>query len=250
MLMLLSHPLQSFKVDSLTRRWAAFLLLLLVWGVSFCFFLKPPGDPDFSQLLFWYEDMQEAADPYAFMMQNPFDTVFTWQNVIYIGAFFLYMFFLYLSGLFYFVMYICDKREVAFKRVPYVFFSRVGWIVLLTGVTFFPALLMFSVLPYVFLVLIPALYALPGLVFFEKKNSFSAIAGSINVTRGMKFSIFFELSVIVLIFMLINGVLSWILNTDSVGYFMVYGFVMSYFTLVVARNMGIRYHMITMLSKE
>lgn len=250
MLMLLSHPLQSFKVDSLTRRWAAFLLLLLVWGVSFCFFLKPPGDPDFSQLLYWYEDVQEAADPYTFMMQTPLNTVFTLQNVIYICAFFVYMFFLYLCGLFYFVMYICDKREVAFKRVPYVFFSRVGWIVLLTVVTFFPALLMFSVFPYIFLVLIPALYALPGLVFFEKKNAFSAVTGSITLTRGMKFSIFFELSIISLIFMLINGILPLVLNTDSIGYFMVYGFVLAYFTLVVARNMGIRYHMITILSKE
>lgn len=250
MFMLLSHPLQSFKVDSLTRRWAAFLLLLLVWGVSFCFFLKPPGDPDFSQLFFWYEDVQEAADPYAFMMRNPLSTVFTWQNIIYICSFFLYLFFLYLSGLFYFVMYICDKREVAFRRVPYVFFSRVGWIVLLTVVSFVPALLVFSVLPYLYLVLIPALYALPGLVFFEKKNAFLAVAGSIAVTRGMKLSIFFELSIISLVFMLINAVLSWTLHSDSIGYYMVNGFVMAYFTLVVARNMGIRYHMITILSKE
>ncbi len=250
MLMLLSHPLQSFKIDSLTRRWAAVLLLLLVWGVSFWFLFSPPGDPDFSQFLYWYEDVQEASDPYSFMMEHPMSSVFTLQNVIYMGAFFLYMFFLFLSGLFYFVMYVCDKREVAFKRVPYVFFSRVGWIFLLTVVMFFPVILLFSIFPYIFLFLIPALYALPGLVFFEKKNSFSAIGGSLIATHGMKLAILVELFIIMLVFFLINVIMTLVLNTDSIGYYMVYGFVTAYFTLVFGRNMGIRYHMITMLSKE
>ena len=43
MTMIFSKPFNSFQVDSLSKRWAAVLLLLFAWGVSFLFFMFPPG---------------------------------------------------------------------------------------------------------------------------------------------------------------------------------------------------------------
>ena len=81
--MILSKPFQSFQIDSLSKRWAAVLLLLFAWGVSFWFLKYPPGDPDFSQFMYWYEDMMEAEDYISFVEANPFEKAFTIDNMVY-----------------------------------------------------------------------------------------------------------------------------------------------------------------------
>ncbi len=248
--MIISQPFKSFQVDSLSKRWAAVLLLLFVWGVSFCFFLAPPGDPDFSQIMFWYEDAMQAEDVYQFMTQTPLASVITLQNCLYVISFLGYVFFLFLCGLFYFVMYVCDLRKVPIARAPKIYFSRVGWFLVFTAVAFIPIVLLFSFLPYMFLILIPALYAMFGIIFFDKKNPFSAMAESIVATFGHKLSIFIELTVIVSIYYCINIVISAVLHEGTLGMALVSSFVTAYFTLVIARNMGTRFHMITMLKKE
>lgn len=225
------------------------LLLLFVWGVSFWFFLTPPGDSDFSQLMFWYEDAMEAEDAYNFMLQHPMEKVISFGNIIYAVSFLGYLFFLVLSGLFYFVMYVCDLREVPLSKAPKIYFSRVGWIVLFAIVTFIPMMLMMNYLPFIFLFLIPAFYAMAGITFFEKQNAFTACAKSVVATYGHKMSIFLELVVIAAIYYVIMFAVNSILKEGSIGIAMVSSFVVAYFTLVLARNMGTRFHMITILPK-
>jgi len=247
--MIISQPFRSFQVDSLSKRWAAILLLLFVWGVSFWFFLTPPGDPDFSQIMYWYEEAVNAEDSYTYITANPLAKVITFGNVIYVLSFLAYVFFLVLSALFYFVMYVCDLREVPVSRAPKIYFSRIGWVILFAIVAFVPMMLMLNFLPFVYLIFIPACYAMAGIIFFEKKNAFSAMAGSVVATYGHKMSIFLELVVITAIYYMIMLGTTAILKDGSIGLALVSSFVTAYFTLVIARNMGTRFHMITMLRK-
>lgn len=246
--MILSSPFKSFQIDSLSKRWAAVLLLLFVWGVSFWFQIAPPGDPDFSQLMYWYEDASKAEDMYAFMDTNPITNVLSWDNALYFFSALVYAYFLFLCGHFYFVMYVCDLRKVPLSRAPSIYFSRIWWIILFSICVAVPAMLMFSVLPFFFLYWIPAMYARSGLVFFEKQDSFTATLKSLSKTRGHKLSIFLELTVILMLYLLIIATVNAVLSEGSIGIGLVRSFVVSYFTLVISRNMGKRYHMITILS--
>ncbi len=247
--MIISQPFKSFQVDSLSKRWVAVLLLLFVWGVSFWFFLTPPGDSDFSQIMFWYEDMMKAEDTYIFVSQHPFNDVVTIGNLVYAFSCVAYVFFLLLSALFYFVLYVCDLREVPLKKAPKIYLSRVGWVFLFAIVAFIPILIFLNYFPFIFLFLIPACYAMAGIIFFEKKNAFSAVTGSIVATFGHKMSIFLELIVISFLYYLIMTIVRAVLTDGSPGIALVSSFVTAYFTLVVARNMGTRFHMITILKK-
>lgn len=249
--MVFSSPLKSFQVDSLTKRWVAIMLLILVWGVSFCFIFMPLGDPDFSQYAYWLEDLMKSEDAAsAFTSANPFGTVLTTGNIVYLGCAILYLFFLELVAWFYFVVYTCDLRKVPFQKSLVIFVKRIWWLILLELVAFVPFLLVCSVLPVVLLFYLPALYALPGLVFFEKMDAFSAIPKSFRKTTGHKISILLDWLVIFAIYFVLMRISYWILNEGSAGIALVEAFVSAYFTLVIGRHMGIRYHMITSLSRE
>ena len=247
--MILSKPFESFKVDSLSKRWAAVLLLLFAWGVSFLFLQFPIGDPDFSQLFYWYEDMSEASDYIAYIDSHPFTNVFTMQNVIYICSVMGYIALMHLIGLFYFTMYVCDLREVPLSKAPKIYLTRIWWLILYSATLVIPALFALAIFPYIFLFLIPAIYIRSGLVMFEKKDIYTATVTSFSKTRGHKFSIFIELAVIFLICTAIRFVVNNLLASGSPGLNLVEAFLLAYFVLVIFRNMGTRFHMITVLNK-
>ena len=72
---------------------------------------------------------------------------------------------------------------------------------------------------------------------------------SFSKTRGHKFSIFIELAVIFLICTAIRFVVNNLLASGSPGLNLVEAFLLAYFVLVIFRNMGTRFHMITVLNK-
>ncbi|MBP5491374.1 MAG: hypothetical protein J6Y08_00850 [Clostridiales bacterium] len=226
------------------------LLLLLVWGVSFWFFYSPPGDPDFSQYIYWTEDLMEAEDYYAAYEATPVTSVLTWGNALYAVSFFGYCFLLYLIGLFYFVLYVCDLRQVKLSHAPKIYFTRIWWIILFTLLASMPFLVTLAMMPPILIFLIPALYALPGLVLFEKKDAFTSSWASAVKTHGHKLSIIIEVTAILLLWYLLSGITGAILHNGSIGFCLVKSFITAYFTLVLARNMGLRYHMITILEQE
>jgi len=248
--MILSKPFQSFQIDSLSKRWAAVLLLLFAWGVSFWFLKYPPGDPDFSQFMYWYEDMMEAEDYISFVEANPFEKAFTIDNMVYMLSVGVYISVMYLIGLFYFTMYGCDLRNVSISKAPGIFFTRIWWLVLYSSSICIPALLLIGFLPFAFLFFIPSFYLRPGLVFFEKKDAYTSTLLSSLRTRGHRLSIFVELSGILLIYVLLHLLVMFVLSEGSVGLYLVEGFLRAYFVLVAFRNMGARYHMVTVLENE
>ena len=248
--MILSKPLESFKIDSLSKRWAAVLLLLFAWGVSFWFLKAPPGDSDFSQLMYWYEDLTEAEDYAAFYDAHPFENAFTVDNLLYLCALAVYFSVMFLLGLFYFVMYGCDLREVPLSKAPGIYFTRIWWLVLYSASVCFPALLILGFLPVAFLFFIPSFYLRSGLVFFEKKDAYSATLLSSIRSHGHRLSIVAELTGILLIYIVLHLIVMFVLKEESVGLFLVESFLRAYFVLVLFRNMGSRYHMATMLEKE
>lgn len=247
--MILNKPFSSFQVDSLSKRWAAALLLLFAWGVSFLFFMYPIGDPDFSQLAYWYEDMSDASDYVSYIDAHPLTDVFTMQNVIYILSVLGYIAVMHLIGLFYFTMYVCDLREVPLSKAPKIYFTRIWWMILYSATLMIPGLIVLAILPYIFLFLIPALYVRSGIVLFEKKDIYTATVQSFSKTRGHKLSIFMELSGIALILVVIRFLVNMFLKSGSTGLMLVEAFLFSYFTLAIFRNMGTRFHMITTLNK-
>ena len=160
------------------------LLLLFAWGVSFLFFMYPIGDPDFSQLAYWYEDMSDASDYVSYIDAHPLTDVFTMQNVIYILSVLGYIAVMHLIGLFYFTMYVCDLREVPLSKAPKIYFTRIWWMILYSATLMIPGLIVLAILPYIFLFLIPALYVRSGIVLFEKKDIYTATVQSFSKTRG------------------------------------------------------------------
>lgn len=248
--MIFSSPFKSFQVDSLTKRWVAFLLLILVWGVSFCFFFMPPGDPDFSQYVYWMEDVMESESYTEAIQAHPIEEVITQGNIIYLASGMVYLFFVQLVMFFYFVAFTCDSREVAFDKVPSIFFKRIWWMILFEIVSAIPFLLVSAVLPVVLLFYLPAMYAIPGLVFFEKKNPFESIMKSFKMTNGHKLPILLGWLLIFAIYFALSGISGFILNEGSAGLALVEAFITAYISLVLGRHMGIRYHMMTLLDRE
>ena len=247
--MILSKPFDSFKVDSLSKRWAAVLLLLFAWGVSFLFLQFPIGDPDFSQFSYWIDDMSEAKDIISYMDAHPVADVFTMQNAYYVLSVMGYIALMHLIGLFYFTMRVCDLREVPLSKAPKIYLTRIWWLILYSATLMIPGLLVMGVLPYIYLFLIPALYIRSGIVLFEKKDIYTATITSFSKTRGHKLSIFLELAGIVLVLTLIRFAVNFFLASGSPGLNLVEAFLFAYFVLVIFRNMGSRFHMITVLDK-
>ena len=245
--MILNKPFQSFQVDSLSKRRAAVLLLLFAWGVSFLFLKFPPGDPDFSQFFYWSDDLAKAKDYVAFYNAHPLRTVITSDNLIYLGCFLLYIAFMHLVGLFYFTLYVCDLRKVPLCRAPKIYFTRIWWLILYSVTLTIPGLIGFAVFPYLYLFAIPAFYVRSGLVLFEKMDVYKATLISAKKTRGHKFSIFLELLVISMVYTAIHFLISQVLAAGSTGMFLVEAFLRSYIVLVIFRNMGSRFHMVTVI---
>lgn len=248
--MIFSSPLKSFQVDSLTKRWVAFLLLILVWGVSFCFFFTPPGDSDFSQYVYWMEDVMEAEDYSAAITAHPIEEVITKGNIIYCGCTLVYLFFLELVIWFYFVAFTCDSREVPLVKAPGIFFKRIWWLILFEIVISIPFLIVSAILPVLLLFYLPAMYAIPGLVFFEKQNPFACFTKSFRMTNGHKLPILLGWLLIFAIQFALSSIAGFALHEGSAGIALVEAFITAYFTLVLARHMGIRYHMMTLLNRE
>ena len=247
--MILSKPFSSFQIDSLSKRWAAVLLLLFAWGVSFLFLQFPPGDPDFSQFFYWTEDLSEAKDYMAYYNAHPLRTVISADNLIYLGSFLLYLAGMHLIGLFYFTLYVCDARKVPLERAPKIFFTRIWWLILYSATLMIPGLLGLAIFPYLYLFAIPAFYIRSGLVLFDKQDVYKATLTSASKTRGHKFSIFLELLIISMVYTSIHYVITLTLSAGSTGIFLVEGFLRGYICLVIFRNMGNRFRMITILDK-
>gem|GEM_PF-3444035 len=245
--MILNKPFQSFQVDSLSKRWAAVLLLLFAWGVSFIFLKFPPGDPDFSQFMYWMDDLADAKDYVTYYNAHPLRTVITSANLIYLGCFLLYIAFMHLLGLFYFTVYVCDLRKVPISKAPKIYFTRIWWLILYSATLCIPGLLGFGIFPYIYLFAIPAFYVRSGLVLFEKMDVYKASLVSAQKTRGHKFSIFLELLVISMVYTAIHFIITQVLAAGSPGMFLVEGFLRAYIVLVIFRNMGSRFHMVTVM---
>ena len=246
--MILSKPFSSFQVDSLSKRWAAALLLLFAWGVSFVFLQFPPGNPDFSQLYYWYEDLTKANDTLDFYKSHPFYKAISVGNLIYFGCTLLYIAFMHMVGLFYYVMYVCDLRKVPLSKAPKIYFSRVWRLAIYSLTLCLPGLIGFAIVPFIYFFAIPAFYIRSGLVLFEKQDVYKASINSGAKTRGHKLSIFCELVIIGIIYFLIHSVIMMTLNSGSSGLFLVESFLRAYIVLVIFRNMGTRFHMITVLN--
>ena len=248
--MILSKPFDSYKVDSLSKRWAAVLLLLFAWGVSFWFLQSPPGDPDFSQFYYWGEEMSQSSETMMdFLKSHPIENVISKQNLIYVGAAMGYIAVMHLIGLFYFTMYVCDLREVPLAKAPKIYFTRIWWLILYSATLLIPGLIVIGLFPFIFLFAIPAFYIRSGIVLFEKKDIYSASVASFSKTRGHKFSIFVELAGILLLYSIIHFIVEMLLASGSPGLNLVEAFLRAYFVLAVFRNMGTRFHMITVLNK-
>lgn len=247
--MILSKPLSSFQVDSLSKRWAAVLLLLFAWGVSFLFLQFPPGDPDFSQFSYWMDDVQKADDYVAYYNAHPLRTVISADNLIYLGSFLLYIAGMHLIGLFYFTLYVCDLRKVSISKAPKIFFTRIWWLILYSATLMIPGLIGFGILPFIYLFAIPAFYVRSGLVLFDKMDVYKASLVSAQKTRGHKFSIFLELMLISMVYTAIHYLITLALSAGSSGMFLVESFLRSYIVLVIFRNMGTRFHMVTVLDR-
>ena len=247
--MILSKPFSSFQIDSLSKRWAAVLLLLFAWGVSFAFLQFPPGDPDFSQFIYWSEDLADAKDFVAYYNAHPLRTVLTAGNLIYLGSFLLYLAGMHLIGLFYFTLFVCDARKVPMERAPKIFFTRIWWLILYSATLMIPGLIGFAVFPYLYLFAIPAFYVRSGLVLFDKQDVYKATLISAAKTRGHKFSIFLELVMISMVYTVIHYIISVAIASGSTGIFLVESFLRSFICLAIFRNMGMRFHMVTALDK-
>ncbi|MBO4927775.1 MAG: hypothetical protein J5379_05945 [Clostridiales bacterium] len=200
--------------------------------------------------MYWYEDLMEAEDYMAYYSAHPFENVFTSANLLYLLSMGVYFSVMYLIGLFYFVLHVCDLRQVSVSKAPGIYFTRIWWLVLYSASVLVPALILFSVFPFAFMVMIPAFYARPGLVMFDKKDAYTATMLSSVKTRGHKLSIFVELSIISLLYTILHVIVYNVLNSGSIGFCLVESFLRGYFALVLARNMSMRFHMITVFHEE
>ena len=234
--------INSLKIDQLERKWAARCLFLLVIAISICSNLWPVGDPDFSKFTEWAGSFSNTSDMYASILSsnNIALSVISIGNIIYY-VFSLVITFVYVFiGLLYSRIYVGEKSGQKLVQSCIAYFKYLPILVIFFIMISIPAVFLL-VIPVIFVFIIPALYFSPILITHEKKNPVDALIFSYQYTKGVKFSIFWNLFMMYTIYQLPQALIISIFPANSNVDTFLYSFFTAFFVLAMGRMNGIFY---------
>jgi hypothetical protein len=101
---------------------------------------------------------------------------------------------------------------------------------------------MAGIFPLIFVFVVPALYFAPVLITFEKNNPIKAIVSSYKYTKGAKFSIFWNILMLLSMYWLSESLFLMFLPVTSSAGILLQGFFTAYFVLSYGRLNGAYYN--------
>lgn len=234
--------INSLKIDQLEKKWAARCLFLLVIAISICSNLWPAGDPDFSKFTEWAGSFSNTSDMYASLLSsnNTAFSIISIGNIIYY-LFSLVIIFVYVFiGLLYSRIYVGDKSGQKLGQSCIAYLKYLPILIVFFIMILIPASFLL-VIPVVFVFIIPALYFSPIIITHEKKNPVDALILSYQYTKGVKFSICWNLFMLYIIYQLPQALIISIFPENSNVDTFLYSFFTAFFVLAMGRLNGIFY---------
>lgn len=164
-------------------------------------------------------------------------------NVIYLAASFfvaiLFVLFMFVSTYIFFSDHDEESQKYSLsgflKSLP----ALLGFVlILLIPVNFiaqFPIFLMLA------LFIISAVYLSPAIIIIEKKSALVSIMKSMKKTYGFKLSIFMNLLTLYSLQQIFTWLISFLINVDSVGFYLVDGFLFAFLIVAIGKNIGAFY---------
>lgn len=235
--------INSLKIDQLEKKWAARCLFLLVIAISICSNLWPAGDPDFSKFTEWAGSFSNTSDMYASLLSSNDIalSIISIGNIIYC-IFFLAVIYVYIFiGMLYSRIYVGDKSSQSLGSSCLSYLKYLPILIVFFIMVSIPV----AVLNWIGLVLliyiVPAFYFSPILITLEKKNPVDALAYSYRYTKGVKFSIAWDLVTLFCIYQTAEWLTLGFLPTESSAAVLLHGFFTAFFVLAMGRMNGIFY---------
>jgi len=234
----------SLMIDRLEKKWAARCLFLLVITISICSNLWPMGDTDYSNLINWMNEV--SSNPSIFSSGKIVLPIITTGNLIYF-AFTLAVVFVYiLIAILYSRIFVGEKSGQRLSQSCLSFLKRLPVLVAFYILVSIPVGFLSGIVPIAAVFVVPALFFSPILITLEKKNPIDAITLSYRHTKGVKFSIFWDLLTLFCMYQTAEWLFLLIMPNASSAGILLHAFFTGYFILSFGRMSGIFYDRLLM----
>lgn len=230
----------SFRIESTSKKWASRLLFMVVFALSALMRISPPGDPDFKGIIEWLDKVEAMSGAQVSQLSLPYIST---GNVIYLAASFivaiLFVLFIFMSTHIFFCDHSKENQKYStagfFRSLP----SLLGLILLLLiPVSLFAQFPLFLLLA---IFIISAVYLSPAIILIEKKPALVSIMRSVKITYGFKLSIFMNVLTIYSLQQIVSWLISFLINVDSIGFYLIDGFLFAFLVLAIGKNIGAFY---------
>jgi len=235
--------INSLKIDQLEKKWAARCLFLLVIAISICSNLWPVGDPDFSKFTEWAGSFSNTSDMYASLLSsnNIALSIISIGNIIY-GLFFVAVLYVYIFiALLYSRIYVGDKSSQSLGSSCLGYLKYLPILIVFYLMVSIPVVILNWIGLFLLVYIVPALFFSPILITLEKKNPVDALIYSYRYTKGVKFSIVWDLLTLFCIYQTAEWMFLGFLPTASSAAVPLHGFFTAFFVLAMGRMNGIFY---------
>jgi len=229
----------SLMIDRLEKKWAARCLFLLVITISICSNLWPMGDPDYSNLTTWMDEI--SSNPSILSSNTIVLPIITKGNLIYFAFTIAVVFVYILIAILYARIFVGEKSGQRLSQSCLSFLKRLPVLVAFYLLVSIPVGFLSVIVPVLVVFVVPVLFFSPILITLEKKNPIDAITLSYRYTKGVKFSIFWDLLTLFCMYQTAEWLFLLIMPNASSAGILLHAFFTGYFILSYGRMNGIFY---------
>lgn len=235
--------IDSLRIDRLEKKWAARCLFLLVIAISICSNLWPVGDPDFSKFTTWTESFSNTSEMYAAILSSNDIAlkIISIGNIIYCLFFVAVLFVYVFIAILYSRIYVGEKSGQKLGQSCLAFLRYLPILIVFYIMVSIPVILLNWIGLILLIFVVPALFFSPILITLEKKNPIAALIYSYRYTKGVKFSIAWNLMTLYFMYQAAEWLFFGFLPTASNAVVLLHGFFTAFFVLAFGRMTGIFY---------
>ena len=235
--------IDSLRIDRLEKKWAARCLFLLVIAISICSNLWPMGDPDFSKFTTWAESFSNTSEMYTSILSSRDIAlqIISIGNIIYC-LFFVAVLFVYIFiAILYSRIYVGEKSGQKLSQSCLAFLKYLPILIVFYIMVLIPVIILNWIGLILLILVVPALFFSPILITLEKKNPIDALIYSYRYTKGVKFSIAWDIMTLYCMYRAAEWLFLGFLPTASSAVVLLDSFFTAFFVLSFGRMTGIFY---------
>jgi hypothetical protein len=230
----------SLKIESASNRWASRLLFVVVFAFSAIMRISPPGDPDLKGVIEWLNKFETMNSDQISQLSLPHIST---GNIIYLATSFiaaiLFVLFIFLSTYIFFSDHPQENQKYSLsgfaKSLPSLLVLVLLLLIPVNFLAQFPIFLLLAIF------VISAVYLSPAIIFIEKKPALVSIMKSVKKTYGFKLSIFMNVLTLYTMQQIISWLFSLLINVESVGFYLIDGFLFAFLVFAIGKNIGAFY---------